>query len=228
MIMNQNIERSREYSRFDQVCASVFVLGKSALQGSMASMRNSRRMIATKLSPELAYEAELAYIDEDTGLPNKRAMHKRFAELMRQGTSFGAVMVDIDKFKLVNEQFGHSRADQLLASYAKKLQGHIRPDDGFFLNSTAYRTGGDEFIILAPLTGREDMKLSDEERLESLVTRLNQDYLETEYEATAGGKLTMITATAYGEVVDPRSVTGDGLQEVLGNISLGMLSRKLG
>ena len=80
----------------------------------------------------------LAFYDELTGLPGRRALNERLESL---GRTFTLAMVDIDHFKAFNDTWGHDVGDQVLKLVAARLQ---RVGGG----GTAYRYGGEEFAIL--------------------------------------------------------------------------------
>lgn len=88
----------------------------------------------------------LAYYDQLTGLPNRRLMEKQLNKLIETPsptTSYSALLfIDLDRFKLLNDSFGHLMGDKLLKTIASRLN-HINTK-----NSTIARFGGDEFIIL--------------------------------------------------------------------------------
>lgn len=82
--------------------------------------------------------------DQLTGLPNRRQMEARLTALAT-GTSKGAVaacFVDLDGFKLVNDNHGHSVGDQVIRAAAKRLKHELRDID------LLVRHGGDEFVVL--------------------------------------------------------------------------------
>lgn len=90
--------------------------------------------------------ANLAFYDPLTKLPNRRLMQDRFqAALKNAGRTqlYGAVLfLDLDKFKQINDTFGHSYGDLLLIEVAHRLRSCVRETD------TVARLGGDEFIVL--------------------------------------------------------------------------------
>jgi len=97
---------------------------------------------------------ELAYYDALTGLPNRILIHDRFtmtlAQAQRTGRSLAVMMLDLDKFKEVNDTLGHAAGDILLKAVADRLTGALRKHD------TVSRLGGDEFIIVIPDIMSED------------------------------------------------------------------------
>jgi diguanylate cyclase (GGDEF)-like protein len=91
---------------------------------------------------------ELATHDPLTGAGNRRLMRRqldqaieRFAADGRQST---LLVLDLDDFKSVNDEFGHEAGDRVLEHFAEHVRTLLRSDDGF------YRMGGEEFVILLP------------------------------------------------------------------------------
>ncbi len=109
----------------------------------------SRLLLAEK---RLSY---LAHHDSLTGLPNRLLFQDRLGQMLSQsrrtGVQFTLIFVDIDKFKPINDSFGHAVGDRVLQEVARRLAGTVRECD------TVARLGGDEFLILAPgLVGETD------------------------------------------------------------------------
>lgn len=109
-----------------------------------------------ELEQEVAETRHLAHHDSLTGLPNRVLLLDRMAQAMlqaqRQGKAVGLLLLDLDGFKSVNDEFGHGAGDLILQRVATRLSGCIRGCD------TACRYGGDEFVILLPeIRGREDV-----------------------------------------------------------------------
>lgn len=91
-----------------------------------------------------------ARTDELTGLANRRDMHNRlaaeFSRYQRSGHHFSVVLIDLDLFKRVNDDFGHDAGDAALRHFASLVRKVIRQTD------IAARWGGEEFLILLPDT----------------------------------------------------------------------------
>ena len=114
---------------------------------------------------------KLAFYDSLTGLPNRRLMSERLKHGIESGSRenkrMAVLMMDLDKFKAVNDNFGHLAGDELLQQVAKRIQSRIRDVD------TVARLGGDEFVILL-----EDIThIDDAARVaEFIVNDLNQPF----------------------------------------------------
>lgn len=90
----------------------------------------------------------LAYHDDLTGLPNRRLfqekMEQTLFEAKRDYRTFALLYMDIDKFKWVNDQLGHSTGDALLVQFGERVRKCLRESDSLA------RQGGDEFTVLLP------------------------------------------------------------------------------
>jgi diguanylate cyclase (GGDEF)-like protein len=95
---------------------------------------------------------ELVLRDPATGLYNRRALFERLAEetarASRHGEGFAVVMLDIDRFKAVNDRYGHVIGDAAIFAIAAHLGDYVRGSD------LVARYGGEEFVLLLPQTGR--------------------------------------------------------------------------
>jgi len=91
---------------------------------------------------------KLAYEDGLTGLPNRQLFNDRLEQAIklarRNKTPLCVVVMDIDRFKFVNDTLGHNLGDVLLSEVGQRLQGLLRSSD------TVARLGGDEFALLLP------------------------------------------------------------------------------
>jgi two-component system cell cycle response regulator len=92
----------------------------------------------------------LARTDELTRVRNRRGLRssllREFHRAERYGAPLSLLAFDIDRFKAVNDQYGHATGDQVLQSVARALKGALRQVD------VVGRTGGEEFVVVAPET----------------------------------------------------------------------------
>ena len=87
---------------------------------------------------------EMANRDTLTGLANRRVLQVRVDEYTRAQTPFCLLLIDLNRFKAINDQHGHLIGDELLRLFAARLRNQLRTDD------TAARWGGDEFVVVLP------------------------------------------------------------------------------
>jgi diguanylate cyclase (GGDEF)-like protein len=103
-------------------------------------------MILVLLEEKVLSATYLASHDELTGLPNRRLYADRLeqavARAARNRSGFGFLVIDLDKFKLVNDTLGHQAGDELLKVVSSRFRGALRSVD------TLARTGGDEFTAI--------------------------------------------------------------------------------
>jgi len=88
----------------------------------------------------------LAFLDQLTQLPNRRflemSLHTALSEYKVHKDPFGILVIDLDRFKEINDTFGHTCGDRALQQMARTLTGSLRPTD------TVGRWGGDEFLAI--------------------------------------------------------------------------------
>jgi diguanylate cyclase (GGDEF)-like protein/PAS domain S-box-containing protein len=110
--------------------------------------------------------SQLAMVDDLTHLPNRRhfdlQLDRRLAELNRFGWPFGVLMIDLDRFKEVNDCFGHHVGDQVLHMVGRTLLANCRAVD------TVARWGGEEFAAIIANV-REEELLTVAEKLRVMV-----------------------------------------------------------
>jgi two-component system, cell cycle response regulator len=96
----------------------------------------------------------LAVIDPLTGLHNRRYALPQLAAIAERATAdasvFAVMVIDLDRFKSVNDLFGHAAGDAVLVEVARRLQANLRSDD------LLARIGGEEFLVALPNTNFED------------------------------------------------------------------------
>ncbi len=116
------------------------------IQRYLAQLEADRENFAAELSRMI----ELSLTDELTGLPNRRAFLQRLqdeaARAHRYGTPLALAIIDIDHFKLINDQYGHAAGDAVLHEYARHVLSVFRHHD------MVARYGGEEFAVLFPGT----------------------------------------------------------------------------
>jgi len=145
----RNTDGSEE-RHFDAVLVPArFEAPRGALAGGFSSLvYGIARDVTARKSAEDRL-AHLAYHDILTGLPNRALFCDRLGLAMvqarRGGSKVAVLFIDLDRFKLANDTFGHLKGDELLKLVSGRLQGSLREMD------TLARLGGDEFIVL--LTG---------------------------------------------------------------------------
>jgi diguanylate cyclase (GGDEF)-like protein/putative nucleotidyltransferase with HDIG domain len=114
------------------------------------------RQAASVVHNALIFECsqEQALKDPLTGLANPRALQFQVARELgrarRTAVPFSLVLLDLDDFKTINDEYGHLAGDRALQEVANVLQQTTRPYD------TCIRYGGDEFVVLLPSCGREE------------------------------------------------------------------------
>ncbi|WP_166268900.1 putative bifunctional diguanylate cyclase/phosphodiesterase [Marinobacter caseinilyticus] len=140
----------------------------------------------------LAFESEeskqqiyqLAFYDPLTDLPNRSLLWDRAQQslkrLARERQPLAVLILDLDRFKTINDSLGHSRGDYLLKTVAKRLEQCLRPRD------TLARLGGDEFVMLLPGMGSSQAIVVAEKLLASLAVPVMVNTTEVTPTASIG------------------------------------------
>jgi diguanylate cyclase (GGDEF)-like protein/PAS domain S-box-containing protein len=122
------------------------LIEEPAVQGIVVNVRD--------INDRKAAEAELArraLHDELTGLPNRTLLVDRIQQALhrtaRTGDVAAVLLLDLDRFKVLNDSHGHARGDELLVSVAHRLRSVMRAGD------TVGRFGGDEFVVVCDVSG---------------------------------------------------------------------------
>ncbi len=109
----------------------------------------------------------LAFYDGLTNLPNRRLLEERLLQQLvrakRDGTLLALLFIDLDKFKPVNDTFGHTAGDWLLQQVANRMNGCLRASD------TVARIGGDEFVVVLPEIASAESALQIGEKIRSAI-----------------------------------------------------------
>ena len=110
-----------------------------------------RKRYADALRDNVQASIELAVVDPLTGLNNRRYFESHLAALIEQsigaGRPLSLMILDIDHFKCVNDNYGHDVGDEVLKAFAQRVKNVIRQAD------LLCRLGGEEFVVVMPDTG---------------------------------------------------------------------------
>jgi diguanylate cyclase (GGDEF)-like protein len=193
----------------------VFVRGRRPPGGSWAAWhaRHARPGVHTDpVLPDQAHELEVcaglcatalrlslarydARHDPLTGLLNRRSFHEHLgaasARSRRHGECFSLVLLDLDRFKALNDRHGHAHGDAVLRSVGAELRRSLRGGD------IACRLGGDEFALLLPGTASEQVP--------ALIERLAERMADA---ASGGVGFSAGTAQCPTDGDDPEALLG--------------------
>ncbi len=166
--------------------------------------------IINDVSERISYEQQLEFHanhDSLTGLANRNLLNDRINQALAQARAdnlmIGVLLLDLDRFKLVNDGFGHSPANELLKSVAHRLNQSVRDTD------TVARLGGDEFVVVVNrLQSADDLSLV----AGKILRALNQPFIME-------GKEIFVTAS-IGAALYPRD--GDHGEALLRNADVAM------
>lgn len=115
--------------------------------GALANLKSSQALARVQKELET-----IAYLDPLTGLPNRRMFMEELRCMIQsstaEGTQFALLFIDLDKFKMINDTFGHDAGDAMLVA----ASGHLR--NALPAGGKANRLGGDEFAVLFPFNER--------------------------------------------------------------------------
>ena len=117
-----------------------------------ARVRNQlrRRRYQDLLRESLDRSLELAVTDSLTGLRNRRYVRRHLESLLRTGAAAAVLLVDVDRFKSLNDNYGHAAGDEALRVVAARLREHLRTVD------VVARYGGEEFLVVIAGEGEEE------------------------------------------------------------------------
>jgi len=134
--------------------------------GNPVELMGISRDITKRKSLERALQY-MAYNDELTGLSNRakffQQLELEIKRASRENNLIGLLFIDLDKFKDVNDTFGHEVGDRLLKQVAERLQGILRETD------TVARIGGDEFTVILSTGDSEEGIESVANKIENII-----------------------------------------------------------
>lgn len=114
------------------------------------TLAHSFNLLADELEDYHEQLRESSYLDSMTGLYNRRYFNEQLPNLLKKAKcteqSCAVMLLDLDRFKLINDEFGHDAGDLALIHFARVLQQQVRGGD------LVIRLGGDEFVIILPHT----------------------------------------------------------------------------
>ena len=136
--------------------------------------------------------------DALTGLANRRYFEERLAAMCENAETFGILFLDLDRFKQVNDTWGHNTGDALLQQVADRLRSVVRADQDLLA-----RLGGDEFAIIQTCISSEESAQALARRIaEVLVPPIYVEGKELRISASIGARL------SSGSFNNPRIILG--------------------
>lgn len=180
------------------------------LKNAYKKLKKAEKDIATKNARIVELERILT-VDELTGLTNRRGFYKNFeAELDRvnRGQNKGGllIMIDLDRFKAINDTFGHAAGDEALRVVGTFLQNNIRAMD------CAARLGGDEFVLMLSDT-RIAHAMKRAQKIGDRLNALNFDWKGTHI-------------TLHGSLGLKEFHEGDTIESIISQADAGMYENK--
>lgn len=174
--------------------------GDRTVVDGIASNVTERVLITSELANARDEAERRARTDPLTGLNNRLHFSERLdaeiARVRRDGTPFGLILLDLDRFKELNDRHGHLAGDRALVAVATRLGRRLRPYD------VVARWGGEEFAVLVA-------QVSDEQALATVCESLRQVVAESPI-PIGSSKVTVTTSVGGVLAVGPY-VTADGL-----------------
>ena len=200
--------------------AVFFVIVVRSYTGALQTERAHCRRLHDEVERRLQIEDELrqshghyrhlAHHDSLTGIPNRTLFLDRFqhalANARRYGTPLGLLFIDLDRFKTINDTWGHEAGDRILKAAAAVLQKSIRESD------TAARIAGDEFAVL--------VEHADENTVTALVDRLAREFAS----GLDFGDGDISTSASIGISLYPQD--GDDIETLLRHADIAMYRAK--
>ena len=180
------------------------------LSGTKNILSNMQRVLSISLG-EVEKAQLRALHDYNTGIPNRQLFYDRLQQSMalakRCDWTLAVMFIDLDRFKLINDNFGHATGDEVLKTVAQRLNEQVRSED------TICRYGGDEFLYLLVNPGG----IADIQRIAKKV--------HTSIAKTMNiGELTLSVESSIGIAVYPDD--GMTVEELISNADTAMYHAK--
>jgi len=139
---------------YNKVFEPFLMIGIGLALGLLVTLERKSKNAKKLAEAKAQGERKKAITDPLTGVYNRRYMEEKIQESWVEAKSgnslFSLMMVDLNKFKLINDTFGHSAGDRVLKATSETILTHCRNTDFTF------RFGGDEFLILLPNTQKAE------------------------------------------------------------------------
>ena len=178
----------------------------------VARVRSALRMrkLQTQLKESNEELSRLALTDGLTGLLNRRGFDQQLEDEIwrarRFGHSLGLMVFDLDRFKTVNDTWGHTQGDVVLQAFAETLMNSSRRVD------KVARFGGEEFALLLPATDAEGVEIVGEK------VRAATEELNIHCPGCKQGEVLRVTTSAGGVIVAELSENGPSVSELAGGM----------
>jgi diguanylate cyclase (GGDEF)-like protein/PAS domain S-box-containing protein len=144
----------------------------------------------TQMRQAEAHVLELAHFDKLTGLLNRTSYTDRLHRLVQHRAPFAMLSVDLDRFKAVNDQFGHPVGDAVLTEVGERLRALAEPSDWIA------RIGGDEFMVV--LLG-DELRTRAQQVSEAIIARLRDPFVTERAVAHVGASVGVVLSPEDGE-----------------------------
>lgn len=172
----------------------------AALAATLRAAAEPARIIRS-LRAQLRTAERHAAVDPLTGLGNRRSLRKRLLEesafARRHRAAFSVVLLDLDRFKRVNDTYGHDEGDRVLAFFASRFAAVLRAED------VAFRYGGEEFVLLLRSCG--------DGRAVDVTQRLRDDLGATPFQLSDGTRSVIAFSAGVAAATAAERYSGEEL-----------------
>lgn len=142
---------------FQWLALAIVLISVSFIGGNISALRHDLSASRKKLQASLVTIKEMAIQDDLTGFFNRRhlmeLLESEHNRSVRTGSVFSLAMIDLDKFKSINDTFGHQAGDNVLLTFSAIIRSVLRKTD------FCGRYGGEEFLVVLPETDLEAAKV---------------------------------------------------------------------